>query len=192
MTIIPKMLPARSIAKPDNNFDRYANLVVRARTRRPVPSPAPENDCNPFVTTNSSRDDRPDVPADADTVGYGKPPRAHRFKKGQSGNPKGRPKGAKGLKTIARKLLTEKVSVRTGGGLKRMNKMEAMLHKLAEQAFAGNLRAITLLLNLYQESVPDLAIVKGGVPLSPMDMDEHDRAILAQLRKSLIEGEGNE
>lgn len=191
MTIVPKMLPARLIAKPDNNFDRYANLVVRARTRRPVLSPAPENDDDPFVTTDRSRD-RPAVPADANTVGYGKPPKAHRFKKGQSGNPKGRPKGAKGLKTIARKLLTEKVSVRTGNGLKRMNKMEAMLHKLAEQAFAGNLRAITLLLNLYQESVPDLAIVKGGVPLSPMDMDEHDRAILAQLRKSLIEGEGNE
>ncbi|KQS03550.1 hypothetical protein ASG11_04185 [Sphingomonas sp. Leaf357] len=132
------------------------------------------------------------MPSKGDRVGYGKPPKAHRFKKGQSGNPKGRPKGAKGLKALARKLLTEKVAVRTGGGLKRMNKVEAMLHKLAEQAFAGNLRAITLLFHLYQESVPDLAIVKGGVPLSPMDMDEHDRAILAQLRKSLIEGAGDE
>ena len=28
-------------------------------------------------------------------VGYGKPPKSSRFKKGKSGNPKGRPKGAK-------------------------------------------------------------------------------------------------
>ena len=27
-------------------------------------------------------------------IGYGKPPDKHRFKKGQSGNPGGRPKGA--------------------------------------------------------------------------------------------------
>ena len=28
-------------------------------------------------------------------VGYGKPPEASKFKKGKSGNPKGRPKGAR-------------------------------------------------------------------------------------------------
>ena len=40
-----------------------------------------------------------------DDVGYGKPPRSRRFKPGQSGNPKGRPKGAKNRDTILRELL---------------------------------------------------------------------------------------
>ena len=38
-------------------------------------------------------------------VGYKAPPEAHRFSKGRSGNPRGRPKGAMGKKQIAQKVL---------------------------------------------------------------------------------------
>ena len=78
-------------------------------------------------------------------VGYGRPPKHTRFKKGVSGNPKGRPKGAKGMRTIVREVLTAKVSVRTPAGVKRISKMEAMVHKQAEIGFTGNLRAIILI-----------------------------------------------
>jgi hypothetical protein len=40
-------------------------------------------------------------------VGYGKPPRDTRFPKGQSGNPRGRPSGAKNLKTLLSEALNE-------------------------------------------------------------------------------------
>ena len=42
----------------------------------------------------SSSKRRPDCPRHYD-VGYGKPPKKHRFRKGQSGNARGRPKGAR-------------------------------------------------------------------------------------------------
>lgn len=76
-------------------------------------------------------------------VGYSRPPKHTRFKPGQSGNPRGRPKGAKGLNTIAHDVLTEKVTLRTAVGPKRVSKMEAALHKLMEKGFSGDLRALT-------------------------------------------------
>ena len=41
-------------------------------------------------------------------VGYCRPPAATRFQPGQSGNPSGRPKGAKGSRAIAKRVLMEK------------------------------------------------------------------------------------
>jgi S-adenosylmethionine/arginine decarboxylase-like enzyme len=44
-------------------------------------------------------------------VGYGKPPLHTRFKKGQSGNPRGRPRGAKNLSTLVSDALDQTVVV---------------------------------------------------------------------------------
>src|SRR5258707_14185668 len=49
-------------------------------------------------------------------VGYRKPPGHTRFKKGQSGNPKGRPAGAKNLSTLLSEALNEPVVVTENGG----------------------------------------------------------------------------
>lgn len=69
-------------------------------------------------------------------VGYGRPPKASQFKAGISGNPKGRPKGAKNLSTLAHEKLQAKVLVREGGRERRMSKAEIgmtkMVNKFAE------------------------------------------------------------
>lgn len=39
-------------------------------------------------------------------VGWGKPPKEYQFKKGESGNPKGHPKGLPNRSTIARQVLS--------------------------------------------------------------------------------------
>lgn len=70
------------------------------------------------------------APAARYDVGYGKPPEHTRFKPGQSGNLKGRPRATKGLKTITRELLIPKVTVRTAAGEMRMSRIQAVLHKL--------------------------------------------------------------
>lgn len=48
-------------------------------------------------------------------VGYGKPPLATRFVKGQSGNPRGRSRGAKDHKTILARVAHQKCAFKQGG-----------------------------------------------------------------------------
>ena len=51
---------------------------------------------------------------DEQQVGYGNPPKGSRFKKGQSGNRRGRPKGSKNLKTDLTEELQTEIKVREG------------------------------------------------------------------------------
>ena len=48
------------------------------------------------------------------SVGYGQPPVASRFKPGTSGNPKGRPRGAKNLKTLIREAMIASIPIQEG------------------------------------------------------------------------------
>ena len=82
-------------------------------------------------------------------VGYGKPPKKHRFKKGRSGNVRGRPKGAKNLKTDLREELGEKITIREGDVMKKVSKQRAFVKRLVVSAAKGDQKAITTLVNLW-------------------------------------------
>jgi hypothetical protein len=80
--------------------------------------------------------------------GYGKPPRAHQFKPGQSGNPRGRPKGAKGLKAELRAELDEFVTITVDGKSRRIRKRRLVIKALAAKAAKGHVAAADKLLSL--------------------------------------------
>jgi hypothetical protein len=84
-------------------------------------------------------------------VGYGKPPRDTRFKRGQSGNPRGRPPGAKNLSSLLNEALNELVVVTENGGRKRISKRQAAFKQLVNDAAKGNWRALKLLVDLLQD-----------------------------------------
>lgn len=78
---------------------------------------------------------------DDEGVGYGKPPKKHRFKKGKSGNPKGRPKGAKGLKTDLKEVLAAPVTVSIGGKEYTGSRQKITLVAMAMRAVMGEPRS---------------------------------------------------
>ena len=54
----------------------------------------------------------PRAPRESNDIGYCKPPKHSQFKPGRSGNPRGRPKGAKNETTILREILNKRIAIR--------------------------------------------------------------------------------
>ncbi len=86
---------------------------------------------------------------DSYEVGYKRPPRPTQFVKGQSGNPKGRPKGSQNVSTIVLKAGRERVRVTSNGRTKTITKKEALIKQVVNKALSGEARATREALNLF-------------------------------------------
>jgi hypothetical protein len=74
-------------------------------------------------------------------VGYGRPPLHTRFRPGKSGNPKGRPKNSRNLRTIIQDALTAKIVLRQGQGKRSISKLEGIVMRQVDGALKGNDKA---------------------------------------------------
>lgn len=77
-----------------------------------------------------------------DEFGYGKPPKHTRFKPGQSGNPEGRPRGAKGFEAMLKRELDRKIAVTVNGRSTKISRAAAMMKRVVEQGLKGDFKAI--------------------------------------------------
>ncbi|WP_296431640.1 DUF5681 domain-containing protein [Yoonia sp.] len=83
-------------------------------------------------------------------VGYMSPPEHNRFKKGKSGNPRGRPKKQDDIYTLLQRVLKRKVQLK--GADQQMPICEAMIRKLRELALSGDARALNLQRRILDEA----------------------------------------
>jgi hypothetical protein len=70
-------------------------------------------------------------------VGFGKPPEHTKFKKGHSGNPAGRPKGSRNLKTLINHELNTTITIEQTGKKRRIRRKEALVKSLVNDALKG-------------------------------------------------------
>jgi hypothetical protein len=107
------------------------------------------------------------------TVGFKRPPAEHRFKQGQSGNPRGRPKDRKNFATMLREIVNRKVPV--SGSAKRVTMGEAVLHRLFRAAVSGDAKMLGMALAL-MDSHLGVSADAGSDP----ELSAREQAILAQ------------
>src|SRR5262245_39697342 len=82
-------------------------------------------------------------------VGYGRPPRNRQFKPGQSGNPRGRPKGRKTFAAALADGLRRSVRARDKNGkIRTLTAQEAMIQSQINKALAGDGKAFAKLTQL--------------------------------------------
>jgi hypothetical protein len=81
-------------------------------------------------------------------AGYKCPPAAHRFRKGRSGHPSGRPKDVRNAVTDLVEVLNQPVTVSQGGEAKQVTKGDALVKVLMNMATKGDRRAVDALFTL--------------------------------------------
>jgi Family of unknown function (DUF5681) len=118
--------------------------------------------------------------------GYKHPPERSRFKPGQSGNPRGRPKGARNLKTDLTALMKKRVAIREDGELRRVSRQEAMLLSLFDKAVRGDVKASSQMIAMLMKMEVHAA------PSEPDIVTDKDRTIVEDfLRRNALSIEGD-
>lgn len=92
----------------------------------------------------------PKTPATDYEVGRGKPPKASRFKPGQSGNPGGRKKGSLNFKTMLLEVLEAEMEITEKGRGRRIPTVQALMLSQVQEGLRGKLRAIDSMLDRYE------------------------------------------
>lgn len=125
-----------------------------------------------------------------DKVGYGKPPKASQWKKGQSGNKKGRPKGAKNLETVLRNELFTTIELKESGKKMKVSKLEALIKSQIAKAIHGDVRAATLVFKLLGGVQDQFGETESEPGLSGTDLAVlNDHAAFLALLKEATNGE---
>jgi hypothetical protein len=111
-----------------------------------------DGDVDGVIDPPREHSDQIDPGEPSPAVGYRRPPARTRFKKGQSGNRKGRPTGSRNFSTLFDEVLGKTISVRDGGRWRHISKAEALAKVALHGAIKGDARAINVFLLLAEKA----------------------------------------
>jgi len=117
---------------------------------------------------------------------YRKPPLHTRFKKGQSGNPRGRPK--KTLPALLLAALNEPVFVTIDGKRRKITKREVIVTQMVNNAAGADLRATKMLIDMMKDVERKAGEVDPPEPhrFAPAD-EEVIKGVVARIRGALLQ-----
>jgi len=121
-----------------------------------------------------------------DEIGYGKPPGHSQFKKGSSGNPKGRASGTRNLKTDLSEELQESVTVREGDRATKISKQRAIVKTLVAKTLKGDSSAARTLTGMMYK-VLDL---EDSAPAAGEPLGRDDAEILEAFKRRVLASAG--
>ena len=105
-------------------------------------------------------------------TGYRNPPKHTQFRKGQSGNKKGRPKGSKNLSTVLMEAARDQVTATIGGKQRKISKLQATAMQLATKAAGGDPASVAKFLDWVDEIERRAAAAKPAeFPFSAADRE---------------------
>lgn len=113
-------------------------------------------------------------------VGYGKPPKESRFKKGKSGNPKGRPKTSRNTGKMLEDVFYRKIPITEGGKRRDITVMETIFRQVANGAAKGEVRHVDRFLKLLPLMHDAILAEQLGEDRGQVD-PQADRDILAAM-----------
>ena len=85
-------------------------------------------------------------------IGYKRPPKSGQFKQGQSGNPKGRPKGSNNFLTLLEQELGQSIIVNENGRKKKITRLQAMVKRMVAGALQGEHRSLLTLIEVLRRT----------------------------------------
>ena len=88
-------------------------------------------------------------------VGYRRPPRNHRWMKGQSGNPKRRPGKSRNMPTLLADALSRPVMIRENGQTRTVAFMDAWVQKIMHGVLNGSVRDQIALMAALHKYIPE-------------------------------------
>ena len=113
----------------------------------------------------------------------GNPPKHTQFRKGTSGNPRGRPKGSKNLSTYLMEAARDQVTVAISGKTRTISKLQATTMQLATKAAGGDQAAMGRFLDWVDEIETRAASVKPSqFPIGAPDI-EVIRAVYERMKQ---------
>jgi hypothetical protein len=120
-------------------------------------------------------------------VGYGKPPRHTRFKKGEpSANPHGRPR--KNLAALLVEGLNKKVVVTENGRRRKITVREAITQQLINKSATADLRATKMLLDMIKDAEKQAGTASAPEPPPPFTAADEEvvEQLIERLRHQIV------